>query len=253
MLNKLFKSPSKRSTCVALYTFKYDREKTLQLFEFSKEYLMSKLNIEFTYASFFNESYDVKYGKANDIELKLKKENQNDLVNFGLHTTDLKKGLSEFNIEFNFTRPIQLTLQIPDDMGFDVLSFVKGVSTFFYPQYGFVYYPIFDKWSTAYANGDQQHVKSEKGFSSFDKAPLKRWFNECEKITSGFIRDVFELNIMNEKHLDFNIHGNSLRQIITDNSLGDLEQIVDGVYSWTLNKEQLSQTREMLNNSGIFI
>lgn len=253
MFNNFFKPTVGRTSCNVFYTFEYDREKTLELFEYTKHYLCSQLEIEFTFASFFNESYVVKYGKAEDIELKLKKERANDLANFSLHTNDLRKELSDVNIEFNFTRPIQLTLQIPEKMNFDLLGFVNGMISYFCPQYGFVYNPVFDKWSTAYANGDQQHVRSEKGYESFEKMALKRWFNECEKISSGYIRDIFETNFINERHLEFLIKGECLKYIITTNNLGNLEQIHNGVYFWNLNKEQIRQARLLLYDTGILI
>lgn len=253
MLNKLFKSSIKKSTCVTLYTFDYNRTKTQELFEFVKQYLNNQLNVEFTFASFFNETYDVKYGKIGDVEVKLKKEEPSNLVNFSLHKSDLRKSLSEVNVEFNFTRPVSLTLQMPDDVRFDILSFAKCIRTYFSFQYGFVYKPLFDKWSTAYANGDQQHVKSENGFVSFEKAPLKRWFNECEKISAGYIRDIFQENFIIEKHLDFDIRGENLRQIIVLNNLGSLEPIEKEAYYWKLTQDQLDLARKLLYNSGILI
>lgn len=253
MLKGFFVKKELVSRCFALYTFEYDRSSTEPLFHFLFSYFKKQLNIDFKYLGFYDESYKDVYGKTELVIKKLQKVEWNEVVNITLDDDDIRSNRRKVSVEFNITRPILTTIVIPEEYVFDFGNFVENYYVFFNVIYGFSYMANIYEWPTAYANGDWQHAKNISPISRSSNEILQNWCTNCDRIQTGFLRDVYEENLINKNHLEKEINGRSLRQFIADNNLGVLHQINDFIFFWRLEDNQLGKARDLLYNTAILI
>ena len=252
---KFFPSTKKKriTECVVLHSFKINRSKTRELFDFIIAYFKSSCNIEFEFAGFYGESYDDKYGTLENISDKLQNFNWNEIVNFSLDVSDLRKRERTIGVEFEITRPTNLILYFPGDLFFQLDDFIKNCNSLFPIDYGYCYKTAEEYWITSYAIGDFSHSNGIVGMGSLKKSDFERWRRDCEKITTGFLRDIYNRNILSKTHLERQVNGKQLKSYILGGAVGYLTSITDDLSLWILNDMQLDMVRKEIRNSGILI
>lgn len=252
---KLFSKNKKKpiTECVVLYSFEFDRSNTKELFNFIISYFKSSHNVEFEYAGFYDESYDEKYGNFENINAKLQNSNWNEIVNFSLDVSDLRKRERTIGVEFEITRPVNLLLYFPNDFFFKLDDFLHKCNSVFKIEYGFCYKTTEQYWITSYAIGDSAHSNDIIGIVSLKKKDFERWRQDCEKLTKGFLRGIYNKNILNQAQLKANINGMQLESYVIENSLGSLIFINNDISLWILDDKQVSIAREIIAKTNILI
>ncbi len=215
------------AVCLALYTFDYDRSLSIDLAKLLVDYFRSRHGFEFKYLGFYNESYADKYGIAETLLPKFLRLNPSGVVNFSFYDQDFRNNLQTVWIEFNISRPNLLTVTHSKDVEIDLQDLLNLLSPSFTAQYGFSYQVPMSNWATAYANGNFQHSKGIAGLEKASNASFERWNHECELIQSGFVRGVYDVNILTQTHLQKLVNGVALGDIIGREQFGTLDKIND--------------------------
>lgn len=253
MLKTNWDNKSTDSRCYVLYCFDFDRELTQSLYYFLINYFRNELDIPLEYGGFYDEKYKDVYGKLESVETKIRKSKWNEIVNITLDNGDIRSKIRSVSLEFNITRPIHTTIVLPKEYGFSFEGFVKSYYDFFKPIYGFSYLTNIADWPTAYAIGDWQHVKSVHNIKRISKEEIRNWNKNCEKIKAGFIRDVYEDNILHTHHLEKQVSNSSLNQFIKDHNLGNLKEINKNIHFWRLDEPHLGVARGFLYKTQLLI
>lgn len=254
MLDFLSRKKKHASTkCIVLYTFEYTRAGTKELFEHLIKYFKDNCQIEFKYGGFYDERYEDNYGIFSSIYSKFSQQRSDEIVNFSLDADNLREKRRTTGAEFNISRPIHITLFFPDRAEFNTTDFVNKVFYLFKPAYGFSYLTSESYWTTAYAIGDWQHTKGVLGIERLSRKHIERWQAGCEKIQSGHIRDVYNENILSQKHLTRLVNRKSLKQYIEEDNIGSLQIINQELTIWKLDDIQLQIARKDLYESEVVI
>jgi hypothetical protein len=253
MFKKLFSAKRTLTKCVVLYSFRYDRKLTQDLFDFIIEYFKENYSVQFKYLGFYDEKYDDKYGKYDTNYPKIKKAKWDELVNISLDVENLRDKKRSICVEFNITRPVHLTVVLNEEISFDFKSFVERVYPFFKAEYGFNYDSYDNYWATAYAIGDREHGKEVHNIKRLSKEHFEQWLSKCEKISEGFLRDIYEENVLSTAQLNHSINGRSLKEFIVSENMGELSMINNDVFFWKLNDDQLKKCREILYKTDLLI
>ncbi len=240
------------SKCYVLYCFDFDRDLTKALFNYLIEYF-NKINVEFNYAGYYNERYEIKYGEIETIKSKLTKQRWNEIVHFSFDDESVKGSKRRVGIEFNISRPILITLVLPVEKSFSLKELSFGIYKYFRIIYGFSYLIGINEWAAAYANGDWQHIDKIPGVIRVSKSILQKWNKSCELIRDGYIRDVYNENIVSTKHLGYKVNGETLEAYILKNKAGELELINSDIYLWKINDDRLEDVRDYLYKGTIVI
>lgn len=82
---------------------------------------------------------------------------------------------------------------------------------------------------------------------------MKNWSSKCEKLRDGYVRDVYNQNILHAGHLDKLINGESLRNYIENKKYGELHKINEDIFLWLLTDEELDMARKHLYKTDIVI
>lgn len=241
------------SICIVLYTFSYDRSLTNQLFNFLDNYFQVKLSVDFKFLGFYDESYKDKYGKIESIKPYLLKAKWSNIVNISLDDEDIRGANRKVGIEFNITRPIQITMLLSNEFNFNLEDFLLNVSPLFRVEYGFSYPVTIDQWATAYANGDWQHTKKMHDRTRISKEVLQNWQKNCEKIQDGFFRDIYSENIITRKHLRRMLNEITFEEYIKSEKFGQLVSINDETYLLNIEQENLERARKSLYKTDLVI
>lgn len=249
----LFSKPKKRTKCIVLYNFDFNRNSTKELFELLINYFTTKHTIDFRYLGFYDERYADKYGKFETIYPKLQQAKWNEIVNFSLDVENLRDKKRSISVEFNITRPKHITVVLPEDFEFDIIDFVKAVNSLYKTRYGFSYFTKDNEWATAYAIGNREHSKPVTNITRLTTSHFDHWRNDCEKISAGRLRDVYEENILTQVHLSYSVNYKNLKGYIESEKMGELLPIDNNTFLWKLNNSQLKQTRAFLYNTTIVI
>lgn len=253
MLSNLFSSNKKLTKCIVLYNFGFNRNCTKDQFELLLNYFKTKLNIEFSYLGFYDERYNDKYGRFETFNPKLQDSKWNEIVNFSLDVDNLRDKKRSISVEFNITRPNHVTVVLPEKFEFDIIDFVINVNGLFKAGYGFSYFIKENYWATAYANGDREHSKPVQNIKRLSKKDFEHWLKDCEKISEGHLRDIYEENILNTAHLSFSVNNKTLKEYIESEKMGELRTIDNDTFLWILNVSQLKKSREYLYKTNILI
>jgi hypothetical protein len=131
-------------------------------------------------------------------------------------------------------------------------TLTKDLSKFFGTQYGYAYQRLFSQGPIFYPFGtlsgiDRNNIEAEHitkwGLSKVNKRyPL------------GQLRDIYPYNFLSQAHLTQDIGGKTLKEWIeADPSHGKLFQLTETLWSWDVEKEQISQVKEKLKPSNIII
>jgi hypothetical protein len=252
MFEKLFSKVRPNGKCLSLYSFDFDRDCTQGLYTFLFNYIQNSVGVEIKYGGFYDETYQDSYGKIEGIKAKMIKKKWDDLVNFSLDDDSVQSKSRMIGVEFELTRPIQITIVISNELSFEYSDLLVKLHEIFRINYGFVYEVSIDEWSTAYAHGDWVHSTKLNGHK-ISESILRRWLNNCERIKDGLIRDIYDVNILTRSHLNKLINGESLEHLINDNKIGSLQMISQDLYLWLLNDRQLKQVRELPGIADIII
>jgi len=252
MMSRLFSSREK-AKCYILYWFEFERSKVVLLYDFLPKYFREKCNVEFKFGSFYDEKYVVKYGKIERINADILKSKWDEIAHLAFDDADMRKNERKVRVEFTVSRPNSLFIFMPTDFNFDYGDFVRHFSVLFQIIYGFSYIVELNEWSAAYAFGDWQHLRKIDGINRLSKNDLQRWLDNCEKIQNGYLRDVYNENILHQKHLEMLVNEKSLKQCILKNDMGTLEPINQELSFWKLDDRQLKTARDYLYKLEIII
>lgn len=85
------------------------------------------------------------------------------------------------------------------------------------------------------------------------KNDFERWRQDCEKITTGYLRDIYNKNILSETHLGSQVNGQQLKNYILGRSVGSLTSISNDLSLWILDDMQVDIVRKEIRKSGILI
>lgn len=253
MLKNIFSSKRTLTKCVVLYSFDYDRGLTKDLFDFIIDYFKGNFNIQFKYLGFYDEKYEQKYGKFEIWYQKILNAKWDEIVNFSLDVEDLRNKKRSIGVEFNITRPIHITVVLDEEIAFDTSSFVKKVYHLYKTVYGFNYESNDNYWATAYAIGDREHGKSVRNIKRLSKDNFEQWLKNCEKISQGYLRDIYEENILNADQLNKPLNGGSLKDYIVSENMGEISMINNEVFCWKMNQTQLKESRDFIYKTSLLI
>lgn len=102
-------------------------------------------------------------------------------------------------------------------------------------------------------------TEEEKANAALDQA----WFDErvlgCGDgrlrrfRDSGMLRDIYPINILNRRHLEFRLQDADLCSEIGRNSWGVLEAISDKNWLWILNEDMVDSVRARLKSTGLLV
>ena len=255
MLRSLFAGRKKETLrCSVLYNFDFDRRNTRQLYDLLLGWLREELKAELKFASFYDETYDEKYGSFKSIADKIVNMDWPQIESFAFYDEDLRKGVPGISLEFVITRPISIIITAPDGLvQMNLRSIVDRVISVFRPVYGLSYSVEKGPWAVAYAGADWQHVDKSTGIPRISKEVFVTWRKNCEKIETGFIRDVYEESILGNCQLAYPLGKADLAILIRDEHLGKIEEVSGGVFIWKLDGEQISRARQLIYSSDILI
>ena len=239
--------------CFVFYSFEFNRQNTHLLFDFLRVYFADKFNVDYKFAGYYNESYKEHYGSRRSVWPEMFKETWSNLVNFNFSDRDVRDNNLSVLVEFIITRPVTLTVVLSEGhSGFDLKDFTKKLFPVFRVVYGFAYRVKIDQWATAYAYGNWQNVKNVAGVERKSRVNMESWRVNCEKVSQGFFRDIFDENVVSDKHLQNSLRGKFIKDHILE-GLGTLELIVDGIYLWKLQQSELQKARKIIYKTGIII
>lgn len=249
---KLFKRNSTLKKCLVLYSFNFDRSQTRKLFDDIANHLaLSGLSIN--YIGYYDERYDDKYEKFDSFKLKMENIDWKQVVNFSLDKDDLRKKIMSLGVEFNITRPVQITLYFDTIFEIDIRGFLNVVSKVFNIDYGFMYYTSEKYWVTSYAVGDWQHIKGLSLMGDLSRKSFENWNQTCEKILQGCIRDVYADNLLKKVHFDRPIGNETFGEFIRKNNLGHIEQIMSDLFYLLLTENDIKIARARLLESDMVL
>lgn len=255
MFKKITEALNDKDTrCYVLYCMDMDRNKTQSAYLFLKNYFSSRLKINFKYSGFYTEKYQDNYGKVEAIEHKLLAISPNQIVNFTLDDSDLRSCQRKLSIEFTVFKYFLTTVLVPLHFKFDFNDFAREYYLYFKTQYGFCYDAKIDKWPTAYAIGDWKHIGKSFPASRISQIDVECWVANCEQIKYGYIRDVFNENLLTNAHLTKKGNfGKPLVDEILDRKLGNIESVNSDIFNWQMNEVQLTLARDFIYQSDFII
>ena len=253
MLKNLFSSNRKLTKCLVFYSVDFKRSSTRELFHFLVDYFKSKLDIDFKYLGFYDERYENKYGKFETNYLKLQNAKWDDIVNLSLDVENIRDKKRGVGVEFNITRPVHITVVLDEEVSFNMVDFVKEVYGLFKVVYGFSYLTKDSYWATAYAIGDFEHSRSVQKIKRLSKDSFRQWLNNSEKISAGFLRDIYEENLLNFEQLNKSLNEKTLKEYIVSEGMGVLSPVNGELFFWKMNDGQLKEAREVLYKTDLLI
>jgi hypothetical protein len=253
----IFKNKSKiepSGTCLAFYTFGFDRSLTENLFNFLVEYFRTRVNIFFSFGGFLNERYLDSYGPIESIKSKAKTENWSLMVNFQLDDEDFRTSKRRITVEYSFTRPEMVTIEYSNEFtGLNVLDFTAELARIFEVSYGFCYESKFNEWTSAYAKANWLRSKGTHQIERVSRNFFEHWQFNCEKIQDGYHRDIYKGNFLGPRHLGKFISGKTLEILIKNERLGILKSINEKLFYWELDGDQLSRARKLIYKSDLLV
>ncbi|RXK86137.1 hypothetical protein [Filimonas effusa] len=248
-----FKKKNKDVRCYVLYFSEFDRSKTGQLYQFILDYFDSSLGNVFKYLGFYSENYNLIYGTFESVQEKIKRHNWNEIVNLTFEDGDARKEKQGLSIQFEICKPNQITIVLTKSYeNFKLVDFVNALYVHFKVIYGFAYLTENVKWATAYADGAFEHVK-DKELADTSVNALKAWQTKSELIQKGYIRGVFDINLLSKAHLSFLIDGRPLEWHIENEDWGRVFSINPDIYIWQLSDEEIKLSRNSLDKSEILL
>lgn len=122
--------------------------------------------------------------------------------------------------------------------------------------YGIVYQRDFQKGPDMYAYG----MSAGLGYSAVDMREANEigaWMQERmgdKRYLTGMLRDVYPMNILTQRQLDFKVDNMSLVDWITQESWrGGLTDVSESGGIWIVDSQYLAQVRASLRNRGVLI
>lgn len=120
--------------------------------------------------------------------------------------------------------------------------------------YGIVYQC--DSVSNAFHYSSGENFISVYPFenSGIFKREVPGLYDGQERFKGDLLRMVYQINLLNSKHLSIDVAGKPLRQwILDDVSNGLLEDVTDSITIWLVEKEQLESVNEKLGKLDLLI
>lgn len=138
-----------------------------------------------------------------------------------------------------------------------VSSLVKDLARFCNFKYGIGYQREFKKgpeWYVSGIIGYEGNVTIERE----ERARIAKWHNEYfyddANYKTGDLRDVYPYNVLTSAHLSRPAQETNLKEWIESAcGRGDLTQVVDDRWLWTLKDDQIPPVQEALHQAGLLL
>lgn len=126
------------------------------------------------------------------------------------------------------------------------------------PCYGYLYKcPL--NYSALYAAGITYSAAGESVEESIADADA-RWFGERvmknskhRYCSSGMLRDVYGMNLINKSHLNINVEGARLEEVVTLRNWGFIERVCENRWLWEVPAAMIPEIRRSCFAAGILI
>jgi hypothetical protein len=174
-------------------------------------------------------------------------------VHFALDDEQLERKPRNLSVEFNFSRPHSVCIFASINYQIEVADLIKQLNLNYHILYGFCYFFDKDFIPLEYALGGYQHLKKIPNVERISKEDILRWRNNCEKIKDGFIRDIYNENVLHEVALHKTVNGGTLSDYIVNNGIGQLIHVLDKLYLWKLTDAELKSAKKILYKSSLVI
>lgn len=185
-----------------------------------------------------------KIKKGEKLSFRIYSENKNNvpwLASFGYSTN-----------EFGGFHHIDMQCPIQDKK--NILGFIRDFLSKIDFSYGIVY--TFDEITNAYfysSGGNLLTKFTNESPSAFKKETL-RCLRGSESYKGSMLRMVYPINILNRKHLQLNVFGESLDKWILSNEFnGKLEKINDKLWVWIVDEDHMDDLNNYCGKAGILI
>lgn len=145
------------------------------------------------------------------------------------------------------TNNLEFSRFLSDPIHRKILAPAKG-------YYGFVLDWKHDASFWAYAGG---FVEFKPTRDLTENTPSGLWgvehFARPEASVDGKFRDIYEVNLISDKHLQSGIHGGILRELLTNESdqYGRLDKLADDWYEWIVPRERIAAVRGKFLSAGL--
>lgn len=199
---------------------------------------------------------DCKY-KTHKGEVKNLKIKKTDKVISMILYNGKQSSESDFKVQLFF--PIEgsfffgyFFIEIIDSLTFDIEKFIVFFNQFgFVIDYGFSYEGEINKYSISYLTGEKVK-KSLWGVST--EIDDYNWKNNMNKVSLGYLRSVYSINILNQNQINFLIENDFTLNdlIITDERFGSVKNL-GSIYLWLVKKENLDWVRDKILNYKIIL
>jgi hypothetical protein len=223
------------------------------LYDFIEQYFKTKYNFEFNHTGYISSRYKVYSGEMKKYRTEVI-NNIKELIRFDL--TYYEKGIEYSIVEVNLytsnINGITITLK-RGKLPFDFFDFIFNINKFFKVEYGYYFWGPIEKQIMTFEAGDSEKGKYVNDATKTSKDDINSWRFNSEKINEGYFRDIFEINVLSERHINNLIEGITLKEIIKKKNIGNIEKIAEGVYFWKLNQKELVLARKIVYDANLIV
>ncbi|MCO5248150.1 MAG: hypothetical protein M9887_04275 [Chitinophagales bacterium] len=215
-----------------------------------EDYFSAK-DIKFTHGGYTTSTYKDYDGKIDSFKKKIRENISYVYLNITRRNANEEIELS-VDIAFGYNQGIMIYFN-HGLIDFSMSDFTKYIHSYFSIEYGYMYYGRKDKYPEIFAIGSGQYSKYVKGTTKTSEEDIAKWNKERHMVKDGYYRDIFATNIISQTHLKKEIASKSVHQIIDENNLGQLNHIIDDLYSWILNEDELKRARSIFYKSNLVL
>lgn len=225
----------------------------IAILNFFEQYFYQTYNIKFSNGYYLTEKFKDESGDIEKINKKIE-DKKDIIISFNAFNLIEDTDYYKICVSLNLSKLNNIYIIIKYEIiNFDFKDFITQVNKYFKSQYGYVFSGRLDKYFNTFIFGDTESSKYVEGTTKTNRDDLMQWRFNCEKLADGYFRDIFPINIVSNKHIENKIGNKSIKEIIIENKLGQLEHIIDDIFYWNLDDKQLKQAREILYKTDYVI